>query len=77
MAIKYLKIETEDFNLPGYFLWEISILKDLDSEYVTKLLRYHIEHNKIYLVFELLETDLQRYMDENILKEEDIRDIIH
>lgn len=76
VAIKKLIFLYEDGNLPGYFLREISILKSLDSKYVTKLLRHHIHNNKIYLVFELLETDLEKYMNQKEIDHSIIKEIM-
>jgi len=63
VALKKIRLETEDEGVPSTAIREISLLKELEHPNVVKL--YDIIHSdaKLYLVFEFLDLDLKRYMD--------------
>lgn len=72
VALKKIRLESEDEGVPATAIREISILKELDHDSVVKYpiaclpFRLHdvVHHNsKLYLVFEYLDLDLKRYMD--------------
>ncbi|KYR00380.1 p34-cdc2 protein [Tieghemostelium lacteum] len=58
------KIRLEDDGVPSTALREISILKDIPHPNVVTL--YDVLHcsNRLYLVFEYLDQDLKKYMDQ-------------
>jgi serine/threonine protein kinase len=63
VALKKIRLETEDEGVPSTAIREISLLKELDHPNCVKLL--DIVHNevKLYLIFEFLDLDLKKYMD--------------
>ena len=67
VALKKIRLETEDEGVPSTAIREISLLKELAHQYIVGLLDVvHIagqQSNKLYLVFEFLDKDLKRYMD--------------
>jgi len=67
VALKKIRLETEDEGVPSTAIREISLLKELAHPYVVGLLDVvHIsgkQSNKLYLVFEFLDKDLKKYME--------------
>ncbi|GME83947.1 unnamed protein product [Ambrosiozyma monospora] len=64
VALKKIRLESEDEGIPSTTIREISLLKELRDENIVAL--YDIVHsssNKIYLVFEFLDMDLKKYME--------------
>lgn len=64
VALKKIRLESEDEGIPSTTIREISLLKELRDENIVPL--YDIVHsnsNKIYLVFEHLDMDLKKYME--------------
>ncbi|KAI8608357.1 kinase-like domain-containing protein [Chytriomyces sp. MP71] len=63
VALKKIRLETEDEGVPSTAIREISLLKELRHPNIVKLL--DIVHNdaKLYLIFEFLDLDLKKYMD--------------
>ena len=63
VALKKIRLESEEEGVPSTAIREISVLKELQHENVVSLL--DVVHNdaKLYLVFEFLDLDLKRYMD--------------
>ncbi|MCJ1309739.1 Cyclin-dependent kinase catalytic subunit [Agyrium rufum] len=64
VALKKIRLEAEDEGVPSTAIREISLLKELDDPNIVKL--YNIvqaDGYKLYLVFELLEMDLKKYME--------------
>jgi serine/threonine protein kinase len=65
VALKKIRLESEDEGVPSTALREISLLKELDHPNIV-LLR-DVEHNqspnRLYLVFEWLDQDLRKHMD--------------
>lgn len=64
VALKKIRLESEDEGIPSTTIREISLLKELRDDNIVAL--YDIVHsnsNKIYLVFEYLDMDLKRYME--------------
>lgn len=64
VALKKIRLESEDEGIPSTTIREISLLKELKDDNIVGL--YDIVHsnsNKIYLVFEYLDMDLKRYME--------------
>ncbi|KAH3660692.1 hypothetical protein OGATHE_005024 [Ogataea polymorpha] len=64
VALKKIRLESEDEGVPSTTIREISLLKELRDDNIVAL--YDIVHsnsNKIYLVFEFLDMDLKKYME--------------
>ncbi|KAJ3876585.1 kinase-like domain-containing protein [Lentinula edodes] len=63
VALKKIRLEAEDEGVPSTAIREISLLKELNDDHVVRLLDIiHVEQ-KLYLVFEFLDVDLKRYID--------------
>ncbi|TFK84674.1 Pkinase-domain-containing protein [Polyporus arcularius HHB13444] len=63
VALKKIRLEAEDEGVPSTAIREISLLKELKDENVVGLLDIVHADQKLYLVFEFLEGDLKRYME--------------
>lgn len=63
VALKKIRLESEEEGVPSTAIREISVLKELQHENVVRLI--DVVHNdaKLYLVFEYLDLDLKRFMD--------------
>jgi len=64
LALKRIRLETEEEGVPSTAIREISLLKELSRH--PNIVRLHdVVHSdqKLYLVFEFLEQDLKKYMD--------------
>ena len=64
VALKKIIIQNENEGIPSTTLREISILKNLKHPNIVGLLDFILEPNKIYLIFEYLETDLYNFMEQ-------------
>lgn len=63
IAIKQVKIELEQEGIPSSSLREISILKDIKHDNIVNLYDVIFRENKLWLIFELLNYDLKRYLE--------------
>jgi len=63
VALKKIRLEAEDEGVPSTAIREISLLKELKDENVVRLLDIVHADQKLYLVFEFLDVDLKRYME--------------
>lgn len=64
VAIKKVKLEQEeDEGIPATTLREISALKQLKHRNVVELLDIILEERKIYLIFEYIENDLRKFLN--------------
>ncbi|KAL4240862.1 Cell division protein kinase 1 [Mactra antiquata] len=63
VALKKIRLESEDEGVPSTAIREISLLKELEHPNVVCLQDVLMQENKLYLVFEFLSMDLKRYMD--------------
>lgn len=64
VALKKIRLESEDEGIPSTTIREISLLKELrDNNIVALFDIVHSNSNKIYLVFEFLDMDLKKYME--------------
>jgi serine/threonine protein kinase len=63
VAQKKIKLEGEDEGIPATALREISNLKMLQHPNVVRLLDAIREPGKLYLIFELMDSDLKKYME--------------
>ncbi|KAF9466772.1 Pkinase-domain-containing protein [Collybia nuda] len=63
VALKKIRLEAEDEGVPSTAIREISLLKELNDDNIVKLLDIVHADQKLYLVFEFLDVDLKRYME--------------
>jgi serine/threonine protein kinase len=64
VALKKIRLESEDEGVPSTAIREISVLRELvGHENVVGLLDVIHNDTKLYLVFEFLDRDLKRYME--------------
>ncbi|KAH3686408.1 hypothetical protein WICPIJ_002587 [Wickerhamomyces pijperi] len=64
VALKKIRLESEDEGVPSTAIREISLLKELKDENTVRLYDIiHSDSNKLYLVFEFLDLDLKKYME--------------
>ena len=63
VALKKIRLETEEEGIPTTALREMSLLRQLDHPNVVRLENVVMEPGKLYLVFELVDTDLKKLMD--------------
>ncbi|KAF9585381.1 Cyclin-dependent kinase catalytic subunit [Lunasporangiospora selenospora] len=65
VALKKIRLENEDEGkcVPSTAIREISLLKELRHEHIVQLLDIIHDESKLYLVFEFLDLDLKRYME--------------
>ncbi|RAQ40984.1 cell division control protein 2 [Aspergillus flavus] len=63
VALKKVRLETDDEGVPSTTIREISLLKEMNHPNIVRLFNIHTEGYKLYLVFEHLDSDLKKYMD--------------
>ncbi|KAJ7186520.1 kinase-like domain-containing protein [Mycena filopes] len=63
VALKKIRLEAEDEGVPSTAIREISLLKELNEEHIVRLLDIVHAEQKLYLVFEFLDVDLKRYIE--------------
>lgn len=62
VALKKMKLDSEDEGVPSTAIREIALLKELNHENVVALLDVFCSTSKMILVFEFVENDLKKYM---------------
>ena len=63
VALKKIRIDSNDDGVPPTAIREISVLKELKHSNIVRLLDVVHTQTKLYLVFEFLQHDLKRYME--------------
>ncbi|CAK8687875.1 cyclin-dependent kinase 1-like [Clavelina lepadiformis] len=63
VALKKIRLESEEEGVPSTAIREISILKELQHPNIVALQDVVLQESNLYLVFEFLQMDLKRYMD--------------
>ncbi|KAH8244131.1 hypothetical protein KR026_000127 [Drosophila bipectinata] len=63
VAMKKIRLESDDEGVPSTAIREISLLKELKHANIVCLEDVLMEENRIYLIFEFLSMDLKKYMD--------------
>ncbi|XP_062511406.1 cyclin-dependent kinase 1-like [Corticium candelabrum] len=63
VALKKIRLTSEEEGVPSTALREISLLKELQHPNVVKLEDILHQESKLYLVFEFVQYDLKRYID--------------
>jgi len=64
VALKKIRLETESEGVPSTAIREISILKELQHPGVVQLLEVVHQEQKLFMVFEYLDKDLKKLMDD-------------
>jgi hypothetical protein len=63
VALKKIRMETESDGISSSTLREITLLLQLNHENVVKLENVVMDKERMSLIFELVDTDLKKYMD--------------
>ena len=63
VALKRIRLDSEQDGVPSTAIREISLLKELEHENIVKLLDIIHADSKLFLVFEYLNQDLKKYME--------------
>lgn len=63
VAMKKIRIESDEEGIPPTAIREISILKELKHPNIVSLEDVLMEESRLYLIFEYLTMDLKKYMD--------------
>ena len=64
LALKKIILDTEAEGIPSVALREIMLLREVNCPYVVKLRNVVSSEKKVYLVFEYVEKDLKRFLEE-------------
>lgn len=62
VALKKIRLDSEDEGVPSTAIREISLLKELKHDNIVRLLDIVHMDAKLYLIFEFLDLDLKKYM---------------
>ena len=73
VAVKQIKMEDYEDGFPPTALREISLLKEIRSPFVVKLLDVHHDETRLWIVFEHHETDLRNFLNSNELNLQDVK----
>ncbi|XP_015593137.1 cyclin-dependent kinase 1 [Cephus cinctus] len=63
VAMKKIRLESDDEGVPSTAIREISLLKELRHPNIVSLVDVLMEEPRLYLIFEFLTMDLKKYMD--------------
>eukprot|EP01119_Soliformovum_irregulare_P015331 TRINITY_DN4305_c0_g1_i2.p1 TRINITY_DN4305_c0_g1~~TRINITY_DN4305_c0_g1_i2.p1 ORF type:complete len:332 (-),score=85.85 TRINITY_DN4305_c0_g1_i2:229-1224(-) len=63
VALKKIRLDSQDEGVPATSIREISLLKELDHPNIVKLEDVMHCKNRLFLVFEFIDWDLRKYMD--------------
>jgi serine/threonine protein kinase len=77
VAIKKIKIESEQEGIPGTALREISLLREINHPNIVPLLDVVAEDKKLFLIFEFLDGDLKEFIEKNEMPEKYIKSIAY
>ncbi|CAH8607690.1 unnamed protein product [Schistosoma margrebowiei] len=64
-ALKKIRLENDEEGVPSTAIREISLLKELQHPNIVNLEQVIMENGRLYLVFEYLNVDLKRYLDDS------------
>lgn len=65
VAIKKIRLDSEDEGVPSTSIREIALLKELDHTNIVELIDVVHFRNKLYLIFEYVDYDLKKYLDKS------------
>jgi serine/threonine protein kinase len=65
VALKKIRLENEDEGIPSTAIREISILKQMKHPNIVNLIDLIHGEKKLYLVFEFMDFDLKKFLDQN------------
>ncbi|QQP41976.1 Cell division control protein 2 -like protein [Caligus rogercresseyi] len=68
VAMKKIRLESEEEGIPSTAIREISLLKELQHPNIVCLQDVLMQENKLYLIFEYLTMDLKKFMDSKVLE---------
>ncbi|KAF8375001.1 cdk-1 [Pristionchus pacificus] len=63
VAMKKIRLESEDEGIPSTAVREISLLRELRHPNIVNLEDVIMQENRLYLIFEFLSMDLKKYLD--------------
>uniref|UniRef100_A0A1B6LED4 Protein kinase domain-containing protein n=2 Tax=Graphocephala atropunctata TaxID=36148 RepID=A0A1B6LED4_9HEMI len=63
VAIKKIRMESEDEGIPSTAIREVSLLKELVHPNIVHLQETLMDETRLYLIFEFLPMDLKKYLD--------------
>ena len=63
VAMKKIRLESEEEGVPSTAIREISLLKELQHPNIVSLQEVIMQESRLYLIFEFLTMDLKRYID--------------
>lgn len=63
VAMKKIRLESEEEGVPSTAIREISLLKELQHPNIVSLQDVIMQENRLYLIFEFLTMDLKKYLD--------------
>lgn len=63
VAMKKIRLESEDEGMPSTSIREISLLKEMNHPNIVKLEDVLLEESRLFLIFEFLDMDLKKFMD--------------
>lgn len=63
VAMKKIRLESDDEGIPSTAIREVSILKELSHPNIVNLIDVLMEESRLYLIFEYLTMDLKKYME--------------
>lgn len=63
VAMKKIRLESEDEGVPSTAIREISMLRELRHPNIVCLEDVIMQENRLYLIFEFIQMDLKRFMD--------------
>ncbi|OMJ68888.1 hypothetical protein SteCoe_33525 [Stentor coeruleus] len=76
IAMKKMNIDLEREGVPTTTLREVALLKELNHMHIVKLFDVVVTEKKLFLIFEFLDKDLRKVLDESPLNGEQIRKIM-
>ncbi|OMJ69356.1 hypothetical protein SteCoe_32943 [Stentor coeruleus] len=77
VALKKIRLQSEDSGMPATTIREIAILKELKHQNIVRLLDCIYDPYKLSLVFEYIQWDLKKYMEKKILDGNTIKHFLH
>jgi len=70
VAMKKIRLESEEEGVPSTAIREISLLKELQHPNIVSLQDVIMQESRLYLIFEFLTMDLKKYLDTAIAPDE-------